>query len=996
MMFSNSACVKGCGQLKKTAGHFARSRNINITSRQYRYTSSGLFGSRATAAISERKNKMIAALVARGELIESRDRARRDIFTLSQYYVQTPYVLGRSIHSFLRAAFDVGLFAFRQSRETWVCNLDPRKMDDQTEPHLVIDLDGLGAPGDGPLPTFEEMAAELVQCVREHVDNEEELDFAVAFTGCQPEDKAEAGTWSVHAHFPYITYRARPPKAFIAAINALPTVVALRLHADRSIYTNGIRFGTCSKPLRDDGWRQAFMQLLLPDTEWWMTFPLHVKGSLVEAVFADDAAAPPALPAAPVPVAQPQQPLIDACLTVYRRFIDRNANVQATGVVALDNGATRVHFADSDACVCVHVGNNHYGVVNAERTQMSVYCGGGQELVMTLVLPPIIEPEAEAADDYVTALAAWLEEQPYTTVATAFTTAEYETLGVIPPPHPVARPVDRERPLCIDVETFNALRDAGASHGTLAKYLNLAVTLTGSTKTWMVRGSDNFISTASYPYVTQVTANFRVPNDKDKMTAFLAIAQTLPEWTTMASFSYYRPLDPAPGRRALTLRGVNPLPVLDEQLQLEVSLWWGLFLRVLTYNSASATSDEDIRPALSDWIGRWTVELLFGYQPLGLGLVLVEPAGGVGKSLFAAIISNLLGKHQSQPITNMQRFLDKQFNYDIMTKRFFIYDDGVTGGEQLTHVKNFITQHSTSCDVKYGTNGVVQEFTGVLLMITNKLDAHLSRGIVTEQERRLLFANPGRAYPELLARLTGVERDTAMRLFGETHASFLAFGYKHFADGATPHARALCRLMLTTYRQLCEAAGDRTLKHALRADVESQRLLTKERDETARKALGSLGGWIETCLEEASFFSGAAPPQGTVIATYAGPHVAHFRDDLPAMPQYVHLPSLRKMYVASIGNNRAVDHTETASDPAFKAAFLHAFNTLMGGPFMENNAHRVTALEYRYNLGWNLVDPDTKQLRGFYKLRFPGEAADEEEEAPARKRKRPTKEKIAE
>lgn len=926
---------------------------------------------------------MLNALLHQHALVPGSQQLRH-VFTLDQYYRQTPYAFGRDADHFSNCAHMIGLFdeppAARDS--CWVANLDPRKLGDLTCAHLIFDFDGLERAPDDVVFTVYDLATQVTDTLRQHIVNAATLDFDISITGCQPADKD--GAFSFHIHYQRIRLGARPPKYLMAALNRLPAVVALRLHADRSIYTNGIRFGTCSKPLREHGWRKEHMRLLMGS---W-SFPLHNTADLDEdytAQWAQEEAEEEREARAPAVAS----PLTEAALATYRRFFDANARIQATGVIELGNGTTRIHFVDSAANHCVHRGNNHYAVVRGQ--QMTVFCGGGQEQAATFALPAYEVEEEEAS--YVEQLLAWLRRRPYTHVGMPFTAAEYATLGRVPD-HPLALAVDT-RVFCIDVATFDELLAAGASHDDLAKYLNLGMTLSSSTQTWHIKAPDGLINNVSMHFLQQATANFRVPQEKnDELKPFLRLALQLPCWTAMSRLDFYRALDPEPGERAVVIRRVNPGPMDEEHpLSAEVMSWFTIYAELLVHNSSSASAEEeDIRPALKTWVINWIMEVIFGYQPLGVALGLVEPVGGTGKSLLAAIITNILGAHQSHTITNMQKFLNHSFNFSFMQKRFFAYDDGVPGGNELTHAKNFVTQISATTNVKFGTDGLVVDFRGALLWLCNNLDPSLMKGVITQSERRFLFASPGRAYEEVLGRMDDEDRQTAIQWFGATNEEFLNYGYTHLADASsapTEHAVALCRGLLATYLQRCETFSDPsapTLKHWLRAQVEGQQLLTRVRDEAALAALGALGSWIAESISAGTFFDAATSPgrDGNIVFMYSGPKRCVLPDGSECAA-YWHVESLRLLYVAFTHGNRAVDANQTSNTSSFRQAFANAFDTIQGGTegSFINRMRRLDAVQYTYRAGqgWMLTAAEARlQVRGFYELTYRAHSAAMEEE----------------
>ncbi len=915
---------------------------------------------------------MLAAFLHSYTLVES-TQDERHIFTLGAQYGQTPYRFGdNGAAGFLRHACDLGLFDRAPppgDPACFVANLDGRKMRDDVIAHLIFDFDGTAPTA--AVPDFDAFSQEVIDVLRAHIVDSADHDFSCAITGCQPEDKA--GAWSVHVHFPRIMMGETPSKELLVALNQLPSVRLLNLKADRSIYTNGIRFGNCSKPLKNGaGWRRARMQLLLGDS-FESTFPLHDTND-VELLYETA-----------VWIQQQQQrqqqraPAVAAdhsraeqALAVYRKFLDRDARIQPTGVLELADGRLRINFVDSAHHTCVHRGNNHYGDV--EGRTLTVYCGGGQELLASFALPPPADDELDDRD-YVRTLATWLDARPYTSVAVAFTAAEYQTLDA-EPDHPLCLPPGAPRALCIDVNTFNALVAAGASHDVLAKYINLGVTLVCSTQVWHCKGPDGHVRTASHAFVTRTLSNFLVPNDKDKLVPFLPLAERSSKWTVSATLEYYRPLDPAPGDRLLVLRNINPDDSANHHGTV-VALWWRLFMQVLVYNSVCATDSlRDIRPLLSPWVQDWVLETLFGYQPVGLCLTLIEPTGGAGKSLLAAIMTNILGAHQQQGFNNLATFLNTGFNYEAMHKRLFVFDDGSAGSKDLSALKQFITQHHASTNIKYGTNGLSVPFSGVLLWLSNQLDPAIASSSFTTRERRFLFVSPDRCYPYLLQELEEYERMDAITHFGQTHEEFLSFGYEVLAQD-TEQARALCGAMLELYLTRLEEEDSRSLAHCLRARIEDQSLLTTLREDAARNALGPLGGWIMDALEAGLFFD-AGTTRGVLTAKYyeyCGPERA-VNTDNKSFPAHLHVPSLRALFTAEPAS-RNQDAADLSSVSAFKTAFIRAFNMITRGTNAKSSASRCRAEEYVYGLNgkWERTSPDTSRPGNWVTISFPAAEA---------------------
>jgi len=918
--------------------------------------------------------KNMNRLLLSNDYLRPSDQTRRHVFTLGEYMNQTPYAFTQGADHFFEGAEALGFFSGQYNTECFVANLDDRKLNevDAIAAHLAIDLDSDGAARDdvpGPGPLTEELAAAVQRLCNLNGPPR------VVLVGCQPADKGHA--WSIHAHFPELRPMQVPPQSFLDAINSLPAVLAYGVKADKSIYTNGIRFGPTSKPLRP-GWRAELPRLLTPGATWREAFPLHDldNWARIELTWPEEQLRGPIRRSAQgAAVDVGEDPLLMAALTVYRTYVDVNASLQPTGRVDLDGGKVRMHFRDSPSCRCQHRGNNHYAVADPRARTLTVFCGGGGELYGTYQLPPL-----PREDDYEERLLAWLKDVEYTTVATPFTAEEYATLVRLPT-HPLARPPDRPRVLCIETGVFNRLQELGASQGVLCRYVNLAVTFNSETALWHIKNSLGHVVAVKDTVVSEALASFTVPGKKDKPVPFFRVCRAMTAFSSCASLPNYRAGDPRGKDRVLIVKRIPPaldaaLPHMDE-----VRLWWTTYLRVLTYNSVHATDTSvDMHELLIDFLHCWVCEVLFGYRPVGIAVVLVEPLGGAGKTLLFNVMRAILGVHESHTFTDMSKFLAEGFNSDYVTRRLFAFDDGSLGTGSVTALKNFITQHMASANYKWGRNGVQLEFAGALLYPTNRFQ--LPSDATTGRERRMVITSPHQCYEQLLEDMEHSLRQDHLRLFGEDHASFLGWGYQNLAGmEVTPEARALSAYLYQSYQERLRDYAVSDLTSVLRAAVESQQMLTTVRQDAVVAGLGPLGCWIVDCVEQGYFMDLERSPgkRGAKIELYQGPHTCETPNGV-VMPAILSPGMLRTLFLASLAStSTGLAPSETSSDSEFRKVFIRTFNALYNGQELatqESRAHRVIPCSYKESLGqmtgyWSADSGEEKQRRGLIRISFP-------------------------
>lgn len=738
----------------------------------------------------------------------------RDVFTLnSQMRGQRQYVLTKTPEEYIadlcdRGAYQNGVWG----PLTYVCNLNLEKKSAHVLPHLIVDLDW-NKEGGEPLRPHEvswvALTAELSEAVKGAMVDPPREELEVLIMGGQWEDKQNQ--WSLHVHFYQVTYREIPPKELMEAINELPWVKRLKVGADRSIYTNGIRFGLSGKgAVRRDYPHMIYdsvQGIRDPVNLALCTFPLHSPGEGL--IFAEWKQQRPKKRTRNTRQGDGEVEHLDQAIKIYRQHMDRRAKVsrvQADG---------RIDWRDNLATNnCKHASNNHYSyVINHRATWfLDVYCGGPEKKQPRRfeLFPAPMPMEEEDSDDGLEdgSLLQWLitSEDDFN-VGTPFLKRDFVNLNQEAPPYAVDV---TSGGLCINVDTFNDLRDAGCSARVLARYVNLGLTLVHSHNGYMVRNGQGLVLPAREQFVGTMLKPFRYQGSDDKKAK--PFFDTYKEQASRAFFGkvcHYRAGEDLSETELnlLIYKRTPPLPLTAEMEASEefkaATLFFDLLLHCLCHGCKTPPGiNGDVRARLVVFLRLWAVEIAFGWRLPGVAINLIEPNGGVGKSMFINILRGILGSHQVHHIVNMKAYLQEGFNSHYAAVRLFAVDDADWGGSSGNAFKSAITAEEITTNIKYGANGVTQKFAGGFAVLANRpLDDFETK---TATNRRHAHLVPMAAYPELIEKLSPEDKAFCLRTFGTTHKSWLKWGHTNLASSSpipTVYQQLLSNHLFTGWKQ---------------------------------------------------------------------------------------------------------------------------------------------------------------------------------------------------
>jgi hypothetical protein len=814
-------------------------------------------------------------------------------------------------------------------RPPLVCSLVPNRL----ATTFVIDADAIdgvvsNASNDDVKAVIEQG---LVPKLVSFFSNGPQLDWRYVCAGGRFEDKR--GGLSLHIFFPFIL----TPELTVKQRRALGAQLdeelgVLGTHADLTIA--GLRFWRCSKPLKPVPpetrvtWRMTPVEPIATNLAlerysrdyWQFTIPVcddaDARGAERPVVIAPRSQVrviggakrkAPELDDAEVGDHPLPDQVLEAARNAHHTPGVRTRKVrydpESGWFVTLDEPRPQEECPVRGKCET----DNHYWtiVLRDGVYSLRITCGHHPESYRSMQLrlgPAPGEELAEFLGDFERTI----------DVSTPFLACDMEQRKLLPYEF---SPLVANRPLAIDVSTFDALQ----SEELRVRYFNLTISISGGH--FLVRdGAGTVREFGAQAALSPLFAPFYTKTDKGRVIPFLQTWLASPlraEYRTAVYVRFGQPVA-ADALNLLIFRGVPPpLAPVPDALDLAVRAWIGMFVTLMIFNTRpmQAELEGDYMQTMYSFVIDWLAEVVCGHQKVPFLLALVEARGGVGKTLFKAILSRQLGGHQVKTHKDIQNAIANQFSHYHAMVRLHVFDDASCNNVRGNVFGAFITQTETTTNLKFGDNGVTIPIRDASLMLTNSSDTIPLDN--TTLNRRFVIIAPTGDFDQLFDTIQFDDDISRVitALGWRDPAAFYTFGWTRLAcEEPTEEKSALAAFL--------QGAWTPQLNDALRVRVVSQALNSSLLTERRQADRTPMQGYILSCLVESdgTFFHPAQTPAVDGLVVFMPANELKYKVD---RNEYWHLPSLQVMFNASVAPGDRIADAMT-----FNRTFISTFNGL--------------------------------------------------------------------